>query len=86
MPILNNERHERFCQAIAAGMSQTQAYIYRPESGQYDQQSEPFSAGSLSRSGGHANRQLASTTRSSALVGQANRQIEYESNDAIQKL
>jgi len=27
MPILSNERHERFCQAIAAGMSQTQAYI-----------------------------------------------------------
>jgi hypothetical protein len=36
MPILNNERHERFCQAIAAGMSQTQAYIdagFRCESG-----------------------------------------------------
>src|SRR5690348_387188 len=27
MPILNNERHERFCQSIAAGMSQTQAYL-----------------------------------------------------------
>src|SRR5262245_43423116 len=27
MPILKNERHERFCQAIAAGMSQTDAYI-----------------------------------------------------------
>ena len=27
MPILNNERHERFCQGIAAGMSQTQAYL-----------------------------------------------------------
>ena len=84
MPILKHDRNERFDQAIAAGMSQTQAYIYRPESGQYDQQSQPFSA--LSRSGGHANRRLASTTRSSALVGQANRQIEYESNYAIQKL
>jgi hypothetical protein len=27
MPVLNNERHERFCQGIAAGMNQTQAYI-----------------------------------------------------------
>ena len=27
MPVLTNERHERFCQGIAAGMSQTQAYI-----------------------------------------------------------
>ena len=36
MPILNNERHERFCQAIAAGISQTQAYIaagFRSQSG-----------------------------------------------------
>ncbi len=27
MPVLTNERHERFCQGIAAGRSQTQAYI-----------------------------------------------------------
>jgi phage terminase small subunit len=27
MPKLNNERHERFCQGLAAGMNQTQAYI-----------------------------------------------------------
>jgi len=47
MPILKHDRNQRFDQAIAAGMSQTQAYIYRPESGQSDQQSEPFSAGSL---------------------------------------
>ncbi len=36
MPVLTNERHERFCQGIAAGRSQTQAYIeagFRCESG-----------------------------------------------------
>ena len=27
MPVLTNERHERFCQAIAVGMNQTPAYI-----------------------------------------------------------